>query len=338
MHYELPVVDDTLVWDVFLSAYRLPAISAALQLDIFESLDARPDTPAGLAARRDFDLRGLSALLPMLRLLGFLREHGGVYQLSEAGRQYMLKSSPFYWGNVFTRVGESLPPHRMLLETINREREKAEKSRPADSWESGHVDAEMAKGVTAFMHSHSMPAAMGMAQTCDFSAVGRLLDVGGGSGCFSIALALNDPGIRCTVMELPTICTLAEQYISGAGVSEQVDTRSVDMFREKWPAGYDAHFFSNVFHDWNLDTCLKLARSSHAALEEGGRIILHEMLLDDSGSAPEPAVTFSLLMAMGTMGQQFTFRQLEELLTEAGFSNVRTQPSYGYYSIVVADK
>jgi len=338
MQYALPVVDDTLVWDAWLAVYRVPALSVAIELDIFESLDASPDSAAGLASRRDFNHRGLQALLPFLAVLGFLVAHDGVYQLTEAGRQYMLKQSPFFWGGVFTRVGHTLLPHKLLLETINNERANAEKNRPADGWESGHVDMEMAKTVTAFMHSHSMAAAIGMTRTCDFSARQRILDVGGGSGCFAIALAQHSESMSCTVMELATICQLAREYIAAGGVSDRVDTITVDMFRQQWPAGYDGHFFSNIFHDWSPETCLDLARSSLAALEPGGEIILHEMLLTDSGDGLPHTLAFSLLMAMGTMGQQFSFVQLKQLLETAGFTNIRCQPSYGYYSLVRGTK
>ena len=52
MSHQVPVVDDTLVWDAWLAMYRVPALSVALELDIFESLDAQPDSPEGLAQRR----------------------------------------------------------------------------------------------------------------------------------------------------------------------------------------------------------------------------------------------------------------------------------------------
>lgn len=338
MEYQLPVVDDTLIWDAWLSMYRVPSLSVALELELFESLDARPDTPEGLAERRGFDARALRALLAMLRLMGFLREHAGVYQLDQAGRQYMLKSSPFYWGPFFARVGPTINAHRLLLETVNGERAKGGNARPSDGWEAGHVEMDMARTVTGFMHCHSLPAAVGMTRTQDLSGMRRLLDVAGGSGCFSIAMAQRDPELRCTVMELPTICILAREYIAKGGVADRVDTVSVDMFREPWPKGYDTHFFSNVFHDWSPETCLALARSSFEALPCGGRILLHEMLLDDSGTSPEPAVAFSLVMAIGTRGQQFSFPELRDILAEAGFRRIRTQPSYGYYSLVCAEK
>jgi len=334
----VPVVDDTVVWDAWLGMYNVPAIAVALELEIFESLDALPDSPEGLAARRNYDARALRALLPMLMQLGFLRQHDGRFQLNEAGKQYMLKTSPFYWGPFFASLSVTMDAYRLLLETVNGSRAKTANKRPVDGWESGQVDMEMARRVTAFMHCHSMPAAVGMTHTFNFDGVARFLDVAGGSGCFSIALAQHDPTVRCTVMELPTICEVASEYIAQGGVTDQVDTISIDMFRQDWPAGYDAHFFSNVFHDWSPETCLALARSSHAALESGGRILLHEMLLDDGGIGPAPTVTFSLLMAMGTKGQQFSFPELRELLEQAGFRNVRSQPTYGYYSIVSAEK
>ncbi len=339
MTFELPVVDDRAAWNAYLDVYKVPALAAALELDIFESLDAQPDSPEGLAARRDFDLRALRALLPYLVHLGFLCSHAGLYQLNAAGRHYMLKSSAYFWGHLYKVQAATLGPTKLLIETLNRQRERAAShQRPVDSWAAGQVDMELARSETAYMHSHSMPAAVGMTHTFDFSRDRRVLDIGGGSGCFSIALAAADPERRCTIMELPTICVLAKEYIAAAGLSDRVDTVSVDMFREAWPSGYDAHFFSNVFHDWDFPTCLQLARSSHAALPPGGRILLHEMLLDDSGTGPEPAVAFSLLMALATKGQQFSFPQLKELLEQAGFRNVSCRPTYGYYSIVSAEK
>jgi DNA-binding IclR family transcriptional regulator len=107
-----------------------------LELELFESLDAMPSSPAELAQRRGFNERGLNALLPMLMQLGFLAQHGGVYQLSAAGRHYMLKGSAFYWGGVFNRLAKTIVAHKLLLETINNARENAAKNRPADGWES----------------------------------------------------------------------------------------------------------------------------------------------------------------------------------------------------------
>ena len=97
------------------------------------------------------------------------------------------------------------------------------------------------------------------------------------------------------------------------------------MFREPWPKGYDAVFFSNIWHDWNFRTCAWLAARAYEALPRGGRIMLHEALLDDDGSGPPTTAAFSMLMLLATQGQQFTFAELKALLENAGFEDIETR-------------
>ena len=60
------------------------------------------------------------------------------------------------------------------------------------------MDLEQASDIAGFMQSHSAPAATGVALHGDFSGVTRLLDIGGGSGCFAIALAQQYSELKCT--------------------------------------------------------------------------------------------------------------------------------------------
>jgi acetylserotonin N-methyltransferase len=188
------------------------------------------------------------------------------------------------------------------------------------------------------MHSHSLPAAIGAARNYDFAGIKRILDVGGGSGCFMIASAQAHPKLTATIMELGTMCEAAAPYINAGGVGDRVDTKAVNMFREPWPAGYDAVFFSNIWHDWNFRTCEWLARRAYEALPKGGRIMLHEALLDDGGAGPATTAAFSMLMLLATQGQQFTFGELKGLLEAGGFRDVETKPTAGYYSITTGYK
>jgi hypothetical protein len=66
--------------------------------------------------------------------------------------------------------------------------------------------------------------------------------------------------------------------------------------------------------------------------------MLHEMLLDDDGDGPVTAASFSMLMLLGTQGQQFTLPELKRMLEGAGFANVDARHTYGYYSLVTAIK
>ena len=210
--------------------------------------------------------------------------------------------------------------------------------RPADGWAAGHITVEQAERIAASMHAHSLPAAARVARQYDLGGVLRILDVGGGSGCFMIAMAQAHPELRATIMELPAMCEVAARYVADGGVAERVDTLAVDMFREAWPQGYDALFFSNIWHDWNQRTCAWLAARAYEALPRGGRIMLHEMLLDDDGNGPPAAAAFSMLMLLATQGQQFTFAELKSLLETAGFTGVEAHATGGYYSITTGYK
>jgi acetylserotonin N-methyltransferase len=333
-----PIQPDTPIWDVWLSAYRMPALAMADEIGLFEALEADPMGAEALGARIGADPEALKALLPMLAALGMLSVRLGLYRPTSPARTYLLKDSPYYWGHAFTahRQGALVEGLRRALK--GRQAEVQAQSRPGDAWEAGQVSSDMARMVAAFMNSHSMPAAAGVARYGDFAGVTRLLDVGGGSGCFAITLAQADPKLRCTVMELPTMCEVALRYIAQGGVSDRIDTTSVDMFREAWPKGYDAIFFSNIFHDWSLETNAGLSRSAFEALPSGGRIYLHEMLIADDGSGPLAPASFSLMMLIGTRGRQFRFAELKGLLEGAGFVEVEARDTYGHYSLVSAKK
>src|SRR5437667_16209 len=102
------------------------------------------------------------------------------------------------------------------------------------------------------MHSRSLHLGVAAARRlAEFAGVERLLDVAGGSGCFSIALAQRHPEMRCTVMELARVAKLARGYIAEFGLEGRVDTLVANMFADPWPPGYDAVFLSNILHDWD---------------------------------------------------------------------------------------
>jgi acetylserotonin N-methyltransferase len=340
MSIEMPTSDDRPIWELWLSMYWLPAVTAAIELDVLESLAQVPTAHAQLAQRLELSERGLEILLPLLTALGFLVRNDGRYQLTDVARLYLLRGSPYFWGGLLNRMGTASPQYNAVKDALKRgeptSTTERRDDRPIDAWASGKVEIEQARMIAAFMHSHSVPAALGMARNVDFEGVTRLLDVGGGSGCFCIALAQRHPRLRCTIMELPAMCEVAKEYVAAAGLAERIDTRAVDMFRQDWPRDYDVLFFSNVLHDWNFETCVQLLAKAHAALPAGGRIFIHEALLDDSGLGPLATTTFSLVMLVGTQGRQFTFAELKELLQRAGFGGVVATPSYGYYSVVRA--
>jgi hypothetical protein len=70
----------------------------------------------------------------------------------------------------------------------------------------------------------------------------------------------------------------------------------------------------------------------------GGRIIVHDMLLNPDGAGPALVADYNVTMALWTEGQQYTARELGGILAEAGFANIKSKRTMGYWGIVSGQK
>jgi acetylserotonin N-methyltransferase len=334
--------DDRPLWDLHLSAFVFCSLAAADELGIFDDLAAAPGNFEEVANRLGLNRRAVRTLLPLLASSGLLLQRLGRYHISETARNFLLRASPFYWGPVLALIREVPMTHTSVTAALKAPETTANwditTDKPTNAWSEGSIAPDLAKAIAAYMQANCLSAALVTARQIDMSRTRRLLDVGGGSGCFSIALARANPTLRCTIMDLQGMCDVAMGYIHEAGVSDRVDARPVDMFRQEWPRGHDTILFSNIFHDWDFRACAKLAKKAYEALPAGGRILLHEMLLDDTHDGPPTAAAFSVYMLLATKGQQFTAAELSELLTSVGFVGIEVIPMHGYFAVIAAEK
>ena len=222
MKYELPPADDRRIWDLWLSGTYQGTLVAADDAGIFNALAQHPASANELAARLDFDLRATGIVLRLLAALDLLVAREGRYQLTDIARLYLVKSSPFYWGHMLRAAVSEWHRDTALAKLAQKGSADAAgpegtpqpsgSGRPADGWAAGHITVEQAERIAASMHAHSLPAAARVARQYDLGGVLRILDVGGGSGCFMIAMAQAHPELRATIMELPAMCEVAARY------------------------------------------------------------------------------------------------------------------------------
>ncbi|HLY55382.1 MAG TPA: methyltransferase, partial [Stellaceae bacterium] len=229
----LPSVDDRLIWDIQLASLWYPAVTASDEIGLFAALAEAPGDPAELAGRLGASPRALTIVLELLASLGLVAQELGRYQLTAVARHFLVPSSPYYWGGVLRSAARrgGVNFHNDFVTAFRKPDDSADNNAGLIAWETGEMSPELARGIAAYMQSHSAAEAVGVAHNADFTGVTRLLDVGGGSGCFAIALAQTHSEMRCTVMDLGPMCTVAADYIARAGIGDRVDTVAVDMFR-----------------------------------------------------------------------------------------------------------
>jgi O-methyltransferase len=59
----------------------------------------------------------------------------------------------------------------------------------------------------------------------------------------------------------------------------------------------------------------------------GGQILIHEMLYNDEKTGPFPIAAFSMIMLGWTEGEQYSGKEISEMLREAGFTNIQVRPT-----------
>ncbi|MDJ0556138.1 MAG: methyltransferase [Microcoleaceae cyanobacterium MO_207.B10] len=328
--------DDKPLWDTWLSMFHFPTLTVADELGLFSLLDKKPATAEEVATNLSLGSRATEALLGVMTSLGYLVQFNGKFHLTQVSQNFLLPDSPYYWGGILHFMRDNPLSHSELLEAVQNDRSSIYEEK--DVWETHETEQEKAEAFTKHMHSQSVTPALGAALRGDFSGVKRLLDVGGGSGAFCFALAERYPQMHCTILELPTVCEIAKEYIAEAGLSDRVDTYVGDFFQEPFPSGYDAILFSNIFHDWGWEKCLHLAKQSFEALPSGGRIYLSEILLGDGKDNPPIATSFSMCLFWITEGKQYTANEFNQILQEAGFEEISIVQTHVYYSLVSARK
>jgi acetylserotonin N-methyltransferase len=340
---EPPTADPRIIWDIYFSAHILPLVALADEIGVFELLESTPLSVAETSQQLRVSQEWAEIILGGLAALQLVRLQDGRFHNADAARSFLLPASPYYAGFTLRRFAPRSVWDRLKRAIGDPLPDDVSAASPPSvyvvrDWQPDEYPLQRAEEGVRTMHGLSFAAAVAMARNADFSRVHRLLDVAGGSGGFSIALAQRYPDLRCTVAELPVVCQVTRRYVAQYGVEDRVNTLPLNMFFETWPAGYDAVFFSCVMHDWDLAHRLELMRHAFNALPQGGTIYIHEMLLEDGANGPLAPALYSLSMRIGTLGKQFSAPELRGALESIGFVGVSVHNTTHYFSLVSARK
>lgn len=328
-----PACSDAPLWDVFLSAFRVPALIIADELGVFPAIAGAPLSATELALRLDVEPRAMAATAGVMCALGLLVQEGGRYHLTEVARTYLLPTSPYYWGGMLRRIRDNPLDCRKLLASLRAGRAAAD-ARVTGIWDAPQPPAEAMVAFTHAMHAHSFALAMRVVPAFGLAGAERLLDVAGGSGSYAIAAVHHHRDLRCVLLDLPPVCAVAREYAVAHGAGDRMAFAPGNMFNDPWPGDHDRVLFSDIFHDWDDERCRWLATRARGALRPGGRVIVHEMITSDTGDGPLTAVEYSMAMLFSTHGRQRSAPELAAILTDAGLSDVRvTITSNGYAAI-----
>ncbi|MGH4031048.1 methyltransferase [Actinomycetota bacterium Odt1-20B] len=303
--------------------WAFKALATAHELDVFARVDAAGGiTAAGLAADLGVETRPTRLLLTACAALDLLESDDGVtYRNTPLADAYLVPGRPYHFGGWLRMLDQRLyAGWGRLTEAV--------RSNAPTTWDPARqkslFDNESPELLDSFwegMHSLSSSTARVLARSADFTPYRNLLDLGGGSGAYSIELCRAHPELRATVLDLPHVCPVADAHAAQAGLSDRVTTRPGDFLGdEPLPQGHDLMLLSMILHDWDADTGRALLSRCRSALAPGGAVVISELMVDDRRDGPPAAALMGLNMLVETVGgENYTAGEYGEWLVEAGF-------------------
>ena len=110
------------------------------------------------------------------------------------------------------------------------------------------------------------------------------------------------------------------------------------MFADPVPAGCDVMLLSNVLHDWDVPQCRHLLDRCAAALPAGGRLLIHDVYLDDTLDGPLPVALYSAALFNVTEGRAYSGAEYREMLRAAGLTPGKIVPTLVHCGVLPATR
>ncbi len=308
-------------------------LAAAADLDLFGLLDNKALTAQEVARAIESDVRATTVLLNALTALGLLEMRADSYAVPRD-------------------VGELLRPDGaqsvlpMVQHQANCLRRWAQLTEVVKTGEPGKripsvrgEDADYAAFIGA-MDNVCAPVAGKVIEDLGPLKFQHVLDVGGASGTWTIALLRHYPDARATLFDLPHVIPLAQRRVADAGLSDRVDSVPGDFETDPLPRGADLAWVSAIIHQNSREQNRRLFRAVCEALSENGQILIRDVIMDESGTSPVYGALFAINMLVATDGGgTYTLKKIQEDLETQEFGDVTVlRYDEGMNSVVYARK
>ena len=311
------------------------ALAVAARLGVADSLADGPRPSDELAAEASVRPRALYRVLRCLAAHGVLDETApGTFALTEVG-ECLRTDAPGSLRSWTLMNGDGMyGAFAEVLHSVRTEEPAFELVFGSPLFEFLGRNPGQAEVFAAAMGDFNRAATLVAAESYDWSAARRIVDVGGGTGTLLTSVLDRAPHATGVLYDLPEVAAQARRALPVAALNGRLAVEAGDFF-ERVPAGGDAYVLSWVLHDWDDPRALAILRSCRAAAEPGARLVVIETIVPP-GDEPHFGKVLDVAMLVLTGGRERTEAEYRELLDAAGFRLVRVLPTPSPLSVLEA--
>ncbi len=288
----------------------------AIELNLFTAVG--PGGAAGeVSSKLGTDARATEMLMNALVAMGLLSKQDGTFRNTPVTARYFVESSADNARPATMHTVHLWRRWSTLTECVRAGTAVAQE-------EMRERGEEWTRAFIAAMHRNAGERAAQVVEAVGTEGVKRMLDVGGGSGAYSIAFARASEELHAELLDLETVIPIAQSHIDKAGLADRIKTRAGDLRAGALGEGCDLVFVSAICHMLSPEENRDLLQRCRAALAPRGRVAIQDFILEPDKTAPKTAALFALNMLVGTRaGSSYSEPEYATWLRAAGFDDVR---------------
>ncbi len=290
-------------------------LHAGIALDVFTAVGTGDKTAGEIAESIGGDERAAEMLLNALSALGFLEKTADRFSNTESSKTFLSTDSPRY-------IGYMIRHHHQLVESWSRLHTAVKTGRPVRDRVS-YAEEDRRESFLMGMFNIGMAAAPKVIAALDLSGKTRMLDLGGGPGTYAIHFCKKYPSLTAVVADLPTTRPFAEKTIERFGMADRIQFADLDYLTQPIAETFDVILASQILHGENPDRCRLILKKAAGALQRGGKLVVHDFILENTRDQPPFPALFALNMLLGTDGgQAYSEMEIREMMEAAGVKEI----------------
>lgn len=290
---------------------------SAAELNLFTFLKTHPLSADEINQKTGGDSRSLTMLLDALAAMGYLVKRDQKYCCGESAARFLTADSPdsilpmvLHMASLWHRWSRLTD----IVQGIEGSKEEFQFSRNPDEL----------RAFIGAMHVVSAPLARKTAAIAEAESSKALLDVGGGSGSYTIAFLRAVPGMKATLFDLPEVIEMARERLDAERLLDRTTLVAGNFHEQELPGGNDLALISAIIHSNSPEQNLNLYGKVFRSLNPGGRILIRDHVMEPDRAHPRSGALFAINMLVGTEGGgTYTYEEIEDDLLAAGFTKVR---------------
>jgi predicted O-methyltransferase YrrM len=332
-----PVTDPTPIFELFRGSYATELLTAAVaHFGVFEKLASGAKSHEQIAGEIGLAPRPAVVLFTALKAMRLIEDVGGKLTLTKMAAEHLVPGGAFFVGDYVGLAAEA--PGVVHMATLLRNNGPERRDETAFIYREGtgaSMEAEAsARHLTLALAGRAKNVAPALAAAVEASSCRTLLDLGGGTGIYSIALVQRNPQLRAIVFDRPEVLKVAAELAAEYGVTDRIELAAGDMFVDPLPTDCDLVLLSNILHDWDVPECRTLIGRSAKALRDDGRLLIHDVFLNDALDGPLPIALYSAALFTLTEGRAYSAAEYRAMLTDAGLMPSAVTPTAVHCGVI----